>query len=279
MTIASEITDLQANLAAAKDAVTNKGGTVGDTGLAGLATEIASIPSGGGGEDWGTVTYTNGGVSNTVTIQSLDEYMQLGQVNGGNITIGGVTFNYYNITGVALGKSATFTPHYFLRDMASVDIELTGTENLLIIGDSFLYNCAQFNKPLDLSNVTSIGDYFLANCYAFNSNITFSKLTKIGGYFMQACSGFSKTLTIPATVQVSIGANFMYNCEQFTNLVCNAPSANSVLNNNNNTLATTNNSAPMYVNGVTLTGTQASRWKNRYANRTSSPYRKLILGT
>lgn len=46
MSIASEITALNANLTAAKDAVVTKGGTVGDTGLAGLAAEIASIPSG-----------------------------------------------------------------------------------------------------------------------------------------------------------------------------------------------------------------------------------------
>lgn len=48
MTIASEISDLQTNLTAAKNAVTAKGGTVGNTGLAGLASEIAGIPSGGG---------------------------------------------------------------------------------------------------------------------------------------------------------------------------------------------------------------------------------------
>ena len=48
MSIATEITALNTNLAAAKNAVTAKGGTVGDTGLAGLATEIANIPSGGG---------------------------------------------------------------------------------------------------------------------------------------------------------------------------------------------------------------------------------------
>lgn len=47
MSIASEITALNTNLTAAKDAVVDKGGAVGDTGLAGLATEIASIPSGG----------------------------------------------------------------------------------------------------------------------------------------------------------------------------------------------------------------------------------------
>lgn len=48
MSIASEITDLNTNLQAAKSAVTTKGGTVGDTGLAGLASEIMSIPNGGG---------------------------------------------------------------------------------------------------------------------------------------------------------------------------------------------------------------------------------------
>lgn len=47
MSIASEITALNTNLTAAKNAVVTKGGTVGNTGLAGLATEIESIPSGG----------------------------------------------------------------------------------------------------------------------------------------------------------------------------------------------------------------------------------------
>lgn len=46
MSIASEISALNTNLTAAKNAVTAKGGITGDTGLAGLSTEIASIPSG-----------------------------------------------------------------------------------------------------------------------------------------------------------------------------------------------------------------------------------------
>lgn len=51
MSVSEQIADLNTNLAAAKSAVETAGGTVGDTGLAGLATEIASIPSGGGGTD------------------------------------------------------------------------------------------------------------------------------------------------------------------------------------------------------------------------------------
>ena len=48
MSIASEIEDLNTNITAAKNAVTAAGGNVGDTGLSGLATEIGTIPSGGG---------------------------------------------------------------------------------------------------------------------------------------------------------------------------------------------------------------------------------------
>lgn len=68
MSIATEITALNTNLTAAKNAVTAKGGTVGNTGLAGLATEIASIPSGGGGpSEWGRLwfyPFTKGWVVN-----------------------------------------------------------------------------------------------------------------------------------------------------------------------------------------------------------------------
>lgn len=48
MAIADTITELNEALQDAKTAITTAGGTVGDTGLAGLATEIATIPSGGG---------------------------------------------------------------------------------------------------------------------------------------------------------------------------------------------------------------------------------------
>lgn len=50
MSIASEITALNTNLQAAKNAVVAKGGTVGNTGLAGLASEIGTIS--GGGEEY-----------------------------------------------------------------------------------------------------------------------------------------------------------------------------------------------------------------------------------
>lgn len=72
MSIATEIEDLNTNLTAAKSAVTAKGGTVGDTGLAGLATEIASIPSGGGDDDpgdYGIVWYYG---TEAITVNNVD---------------------------------------------------------------------------------------------------------------------------------------------------------------------------------------------------------------
>lgn len=60
MSIATEIEDLNTNLQAAKEAVVAKGGAVGDTGLAGLATEIESIPAGEPeltSDDYGIIGY------------------------------------------------------------------------------------------------------------------------------------------------------------------------------------------------------------------------------
>lgn len=56
MSLQSELTDLTTNLSAAKAAVVTKGGTVGDTGLAGLEAEILAIPT-TKQLDWGEISY------------------------------------------------------------------------------------------------------------------------------------------------------------------------------------------------------------------------------
>lgn len=140
-----------------------------------------------------------------------------------------------------------------------------------------LQNCTSFNQKIVIpSSVTTITGNFLQNCASFNQEITIpANVTTIQSAFMQKCTSFTQTLTIPSTI-ISIGTLFMYNCDNFTSLVCNGGTA---LANSNQTLATQTNTAPMYVTGVTLTGTYATNWKNKYADRTSTPYRKLILGS
>ena len=137
MTIASEITDLQTNLAAAKAAVTTKGGTVGDTGLAGLATEIASIPGGGGytGTLYGKVTihsgfgvewtpYTNG-CTVTITNQNLWETMfwNTSILDGG---LGFPKIDVSNPAGIAFGtvNSDGFQGTLSLQNAAGEPLEL-----------------------------------------------------------------------------------------------------------------------------------------------------------
>lgn len=75
MSIASEITSLQNNLQAAKNSIIARGGTTGDTGLAGLATEIATIPAGESASSWGRITLGNSLLETPVyAITEYDEY-------------------------------------------------------------------------------------------------------------------------------------------------------------------------------------------------------------
>lgn len=276
MSIASQLEALSTNLTAAKNAVTTKGGTVGDTGLAGLASEIATIPS-GGTEDWGEVTFKTSAMESpqTVTIGDEDEYNLLSVYNAAH-TIGGESFYNTDILSVKLGTSASYAPRDFLRGASSMTT-ITGVDNLRVILDDFLYNCVAINSELDFKNLHSVGINFMYGCSAFNSTLKLGKITYIAGHFMDGCTAFAQTLTVPASVGF-VDVFFMNNCNNVTSLVVNAPSSNTNLKTSNNTLATTDNTAPIYSTGVTLTGTEASRWKNRFEDRTSSPYRKLILG-
>lgn len=276
MSIASQLEALSTNLTAAKNAVTTKGGTVGDTGLAGLASEIATIPS-GGSEDWGEVTFKTSAMESpqTVTIGNEDEYNLLTVYNAAH-TIGGESFYNSDILSVKLGTSASYAPRNFLRASTNLTT-IIGVENIKVVLDDFLYGCSSFNSELDFKNLHSVGTYFMRDCSAFNSTLKLGKITYIAGNFMDGCTSFSKTLTVPSTVNY-VDVFFMNNCNNVTSLVVNAPSSNTNLKTSNNTLATTDNTAPIYSTGVTLTGTEASRWKNRFDDRSSSPYRKLILG-
>lgn len=277
MSIATEITALNTNLNAAKAAVTAKGGTVGDTGLAGLAAEIATIPSGTAGS-WGTITYKDSNeVEHTVTIQSEEEFFSLG--NSGstyNLTIDNVTFSNSDIVAVDLGSYAEFAPAYFLNNCLNLTT-LTGVENLIATSNNFLRNCSKLNSELNFDKLWVVGDSFMVRCSLFNSTLTIPKVHTIGVSFMEQCTSFAQTLTLGSQIQSFYAGNtqFMYRCNNFTNLVCNC----SVHPTDNNSLATNSSSATMYTTGITLTGTYANDWKTALPDRDSSPYRKLILGS
>jgi hypothetical protein len=305
MSIATEITALQTNLTAAKNAVTSKGGTVGNTGLAGLATEIASIPSGGSLSSYGTLTYLDGSTTKTLDLISEDYYLEL--------TLSTVSANFHfkfgdldipsgAIQAITIADGVQYIPNYFMYycsnlttvnlpnsihyigDMVFSRCNVTSTINLsnvAYIGSNFLSFNSNFNQPLNLPKVEEIGDYFLRTDTAFNSTVTLpDHMYKIGSSFLQGCSAFAQTLTLPLLQTIPNTANpgpsFMYGCNEFTGpLVCNTPNGT----NDANTLAMTQTTVPAYTTGITLTGTYANAWKTAFPDRTTSPYRKLIVGS
>lgn len=361
MSIATEITALNTNLTAAKNAVTAKGGTVGDTGLAGLATEIASIPSGGGGPvvpetlygsvlvypvvrkefvayegtiygctvndidqdvftaftaqyppaygevrfmgeedyddpsifhwtyeymdlltgeavpldigDLGTigldVTVDEGGgvaeislyleqTVNTdsycwVDISDASEYSAIGNDGKDTYTIGGVGFTQDQIKGFALGSLNTTTPR-FLSCANLEEVYFDYATSLTSIGDDFLKGCSQFNQEITIpSGVTSIGEYFLSGCSSFNQPLALpSSITSIGVGFLSVANSMVSTVNVGSL-------------------------AASVIASSNDSFSASNGLAPACTTGITIAGTTASDWKAKFPDRSTYPYRKLIV--
>lgn len=312
MTIASEIQDLQSNLQAAKSAVTTKGGTVTDSGLAGLATEIDSIPTGSTIDNYGSITYLDSNnVEQTLTLATEPDYLELtlGNYTGVLFTINNVTIDKTKITGVNIADGVTYIPDSFCygcTNLVSATIPSSvhyigayvfysckiasgsfSLDNVVSVGDSFLQNNTTFNLPIILPKVREIGIAFLRTCRAFNSTLTINDGCEfIGNNFLRECNAFAQSFSIPSNLKMLSTGNFnpqryfMYQCDSFTGpLVCNCPATSLPTTGlDSEILATNDSSKPMYSTGVTLTGAYAQAWKDALPDRTSSPYRKLIVG-
>lgn len=266
----------------AKNAIQNKGGTVDyNAGLTSLASEIETIPQGGGSDTWGTITYVDANnVEHTVEIQNEDEYLLLGNANNVDITIGGETFKIRNITKVDLGIRSSYAPTNFLFYCNNLTT-ITGVENLIYVEDNFLNGCSALDCELNFSELIHVGGSFLMNCTALNSSVTFPELRNISGSnFMYGCTSFAQPLTLHNNFTYAMAGavtSFLYNCKNFTGpLVCNT---SIIFASGTTSLSTNDSSATMYTTGITLTGTYASDWKAAFADRTSTPYRKLIVGS
>lgn len=238
MSIASEIQDLNTNLIAAKNAVTTKGGTVGDTGLAGLASEIMTIPSGGvTPENYGIVTYEDNGVEKTVTmVDEADFYMLSAPSSSAVLTINNINITKSDIVEVEITDGVTFLPDYFLYGATSlrkVDLPSSlvwvgsnvfaastkitmGTINLTNVEDigSGFCSGSSVNAPIILDNVKSIGDSFLSSP-KFNQPLSLPKIRTIGNLFLNNAVNFNSLLSLNSGLEV-IGTRFMYGCSQFT---------------------------------------------------------------
>lgn len=304
MSIASEIQDLQTNLQAAKSAVATKGGTVADTGLAGLASEIASIPTGGGPlASYGSITYIDSNnTEQTLDLATEEDFLELctSTIDTATIIINNHSIVKSSVTNVTIADGVTFLPDYFCYNFYNDNLTVVLPSSITIISGFFLSNTrfknelnlqnvkyigtqslnARFNSRVILPNIEFIGTNFLYNNSTFNSAITLNDNCRfIDSSFMSGCSTFNQSFTLPSKLEYC-GTSFMRNCNNFTGtLVCNGPTTSSIIPTDNNSLATSSASAAMYTTGVTLTGPYAQNWKDALPDRTSSSYRKLIVGS
>lgn len=252
MSIASEITDLNTNLTAAKNAVVAKGGTVGDTGLAGLSTEIATIPM-PVTYDYGTVTvcsYTYTGSvdstsSCTVTITDADEFfetaLEMGwlyvSTDSGDI-IGQVDFQYqsdgWNTQGdydtkytaadlnqigltVALDSGATwanFTIRFVFTFNTNNTTQLHITEKVDFLSLGYLNT--------KYSEHGGMGDRMMSSTFTFNdslylkaqivSYVSGTDVTKTPDCFLAGSYNLSSVSLAGVT---EIGPHFLDSCSEF----------------------------------------------------------------
>lgn len=202
-------------------------------------------------------------------------------------------------------SGGTSSSNGFLANCKNATIDgLEHFTNLTAIGGYFLYGVADYGGKLpDLSNVETIGNYFLGESSALlpegglklgdklttiGNNFLYrntdnqpiilpASLTTIGSDFMFYCRNFTHPLTIPDAV-TSVGNIFMSECNNFTGPLNVGRS--SGISSHNSTLATNLYSAPMFAQGVTLTGENAQIWKDTLPDRTNNtPYRKLIVAS
>lgn len=178
---------------------------------------------------------------------------------------------------VKIDANITSLGNYFMYYCSSFNLYVTLPSTLTSIGNYFMSRCTTFNQNVSVpSTVKTIGTYFLAYDTKFNKALTLpSSMTTIGGNFLRGCTIFNQSITLPSTL-TSIGTYFIYACNAMVGTVNVGALAATIATSNNYTFSTTSSSAACYTTGITIKGSNRAAWISRFANRTSSPYRKLL---
>lgn len=245
MSIASEITRINNNIANAYTSVNNKGGTLPATqNSANLATAITSIPSGGGASEEKDVNFYDydGTLVDSYTKQ---EFLALSNLPN-NPTHTGLTAQGWNWT---LSDAKTYVTTYGKLNigqtyttssgLSEFDIELTNATGLSVTlnmngtknwGDGTTdtnntHNYSSTGKYTITCNGTQLttsmsSGVFGQNSSSFNyyvKNIRLSNITTISAYSFQYCSSL-ETIII-SNESTSIGLNAFYYCRPLNSIV------------------------------------------------------------
>lgn len=227
MSIATEIEDLNTNLTAAKGAVTAKGGTVGDTGLAGLASEIASIPAGGGNVpigDYGKVAYytrLSFVVENIMAMgcnaEVVDSSKLMPFVDGNGVELryedgswqvgwGGDTYTTAEVESELGVRITNIVDNFAEVDiMGTSDVDITSERKECTIDT--LQDFGEFYTNSSSSVALPNGDTIVPSQIV--GYILGSEITSIGNDFLGGCSNFSSFDASLATGLTTIGNGFL----------------------------------------------------------------------
>lgn len=251
----------------------------------------------------------------TVPLLSQEEVDSLHGVSGAsnawsaNIGNGTATVSNENICGVILNERVTSIPARFLKGCTYLTSINISEARLTRIPNYFMLYCKNFNSSITLpSTITSIGDNFLASSIGddaeniFNQDITIPEgVTSIGSTFLSNNVNFNGTITLPSTL-VSIGLSFLYSCHRYnkdltlpqgitsidTSFLSGMRDMTSTVNVGNLSATITPNtnlsfpfsavgaSSAAYTTGIRIAGASRAEWLSKYANSSSSPYRKLV---
>lgn len=195
-------------------------------------------------------------------------------------TINSDTIQRNNIREINLGNSRLTTLKDYVFHYCQRATKIVLPPSLTAIPNYFFYQ--NYYAPLTEcaipSGVKTIGNYFMSEGYQVNFPLNLpAGLTTIGSYFLNAGNNFNQPVTIPSSV-TSIGVTFMNNCyAMVSTLTVEAPA--TVASSGNYTFGSMDQTAACYTTGITLAGTYAQAWHDRFPDRTSNPYRKTLVAT
>lgn len=179
-----------------------------------------------------------------------------------------------------VGSQIISIPDNFLRGAVNLDdFSFSTNSNLTTIGNQFLQSCNTINCPMNIPvDVTTIGDNFLSNADSFNNMLTLpNTLTSIGASFLVSARAFNQPIVLPSTL-TSIGANFLFYMGNMTSYVDVGSLDASIIVYSQYAFSAINQAAPAYTTGIPIKGANRAAWRNKFPNKTSYPYRKLIDG-
>lgn len=256
------ITELNTDIKNAYDVIAAKGGLVpSNKNTNNLFAAVSSIPQ----ESSGEVTSSN------VTVTTIKMFDDNGTPTGEETKL----IDY------CLPEYGSSLPSACQTSLArsTVQVPLAGYRTAAILKQDFIsftikgivdliYNgfCGGNSQAYGYMNLELID---LSGCIPIEGSTL-----GVGRYFCAHAKNL-KAIKLPLVGCDCDNTYFMHGCDNFTGTIYIPENSNPPTDNNS--LSTNNPDAPMYVQGIKLTGPGAGAWKEALPDRDEAPFRKLVV--